>query len=209
MANNLHLRKKLQVRVALRLLGICIFGCATGFLFFDSPYWMAGIWTALITVALFFETIRFVNQSEQKLASFLQALRQNDFAVTFPENRNSDTYDLHHAFNQLNEVFKRLRLERESQHHLLKAVIESSASPMICYEEATGEIYLINNATRHLFQIPFLQNINSLERIDPNMVRTMKEVTDGSRVTEKLKIAGKTSVLSIYAQHILFENKKP
>ena len=207
MANNLHLRKKLQARVALRLLGICLFGCATGFLFFDSPYWMAGIWTALITLALFFETIRFVNQSEQKLAAFLQALRQNDFAVTFPENKNSDNYDLHHAFNQLNEVFKRLRSERESQHHLLKAVIESSASPMICYEETTGEIYLINNATRHLFQIPFLQNINSLERIDPNLVSTMKGMADGSRVTEKLKIAGKTSVLSIYAQHILFEDK--
>lgn len=202
-----YLRKKLQLRVALRLVAICFFGCLTGFLFFDSPYWMAGIWTSLVTIALFLETIRFVIQSEQKLAAFLQALRQNDFAITFSENRNSDSYDLHHAFNQLNDIFKRLRSERESQHHLLKAVLEGSTAPLICFEEGTGEIYLVNQATKDLFQIPFLQKIDSLTRIDVGLTATIKEMKDGSRVTEKVKVAGKISVLSVYAQHILFEEK--
>jgi nitrogen fixation/metabolism regulation signal transduction histidine kinase len=207
MKNNSYLRKKLQLRVALRLLGICIFGCATGFLIFDSPYWMAGIWTAIITVALFIETIRFVIQSEQKLAAFLQALRQNDFAITFSENENSDSYDLHRAFNQLNDIFKRLRSERESQHHLLKAVIESSSAPLICFEEETGEIYLINQATKDLFKVPFIQKIDSLARIDAVLTATLKEMRDGTRITEKLKVGGKISVLSIYAQHLVFENR--
>jgi two-component system, NtrC family, nitrogen regulation sensor histidine kinase NtrY len=207
MGSSPGLRKRLQIRVALRLFAICFFGCATGFLFFDSPYWMAGIWTALITIALFFETIRFVIQSEQKLASFLQALRQNDFAITFSENKNSDSYDLHQAFNQLNDIFKRLRSERESQHLLLKAILESSSAPLICFEENSGEIYLINQATKDLFRVPFLQKIDSLARIDAGLTATIKELKDGSRVAEKLNLAGKISVLSIYAQHIVFENK--
>ena len=207
MKNNSYLRKKLQLRVALRLLGICFFGCITGFLFFDSPYWMAGIWTALITVALFLETIRFVVQSEHKLAAFLQALRQNDFAITFSENEKSDSYDLHRAFNQLNDIFKRLRSEKESQHHLLKVVLEGSSAPLICYEESSGEIFLINQATKDLFQIPFLQKINSLNRIDTGLVTTITEMKDGSRVTEKVKVGGKIVVLSIYAQHMVFEDK--
>lgn len=207
MKSNSYLRKKLQLRVAFRLMGICFFGCLTGFLFFDSPYWMAGIWTGLVTIILFLETIRFVVQSEQKLAAFLQALRQNDFAITFSENKNSDSYDLHHAFNQLNDIFKRLRSERESQHHLLVAVLESSSAPLICFEEKTGEIYLINQATKNLFQITFLQKIDSLVRIDAGLTATIKEMKDGSRVTEKLRVSGKISILAIYAQHIVFENK--
>jgi len=207
MENSPGLRKRLQLRVALRLFAICFFGCVTGFLFFDSPYWMAGIWTTLITVALFFETIRFVIQSEQKLAAFLQALRQNDFAITFSENKNSDSYDLHRAFNQLNDIFKRLRSERESQHHLMKAVLESSSAPLICFDENSGEIYLINQATKDLFRVPFFQKIDSLARIDAGLTATIKEMKDGSRVAEKLSIAGKISVLSMYAQHIVFENK--
>ena len=207
MANELYVRKRLQARVAIRLLGICFFGCLTGFLIFNSPYWMAGIWTALITAGLFVEAIRFVIQSEQKLTAFLQALRQNDFAITFSENRKSDNYDLHRAFNQLNDIFKRLRSKRESQHHLLQAVVENSSAPLICFEEGSGEIYLINLAAKTLFQVPFLQKIDSLSRVDASLTRTLCEMTDGDRVTEKLVVAGKTSILSIHAQHILFENK--
>lgn len=207
MENELYIRKRLQVRVALRLVAICLFGCLTGYLVFDSPYWMAGIWTALITVGLFVEAIRFVIQSEQKLTAFLQALRQNDFAITFSENQKSDNYDLHRAFNQLNDIFKRLRSERESQHHLLQAVVENSSAPLICFEEGRGEIYLINLAAKSLFQIPFLQKIDSLSRIDATLTRALREMTDGDRITEKLVVAGKTSILSIHAQHILFENK--
>jgi len=203
----MYIRKRLQVRVAIRLLAICLFGCLTGYLIFDSPYWMAGVWTSLITVGLFVEAIRFVIQSEQKLTAFLQALRQNDFAITFSENRKSDNYDLHRAFNQLNEIFKRLRSERESQHQLLQAVVENSSAPLLCFEENGGEIYLINHAAKNLFQIPFLQRIDSLTRVDANLTSTLREMADGDRVTEKLVVAGKTSILSIHAQHILFENK--
>ncbi|HEX5167933.1 MAG TPA: hypothetical protein VFW11_02080, partial [Cyclobacteriaceae bacterium] len=130
------IKKILRPKVAMRLVGICFFGCLTGYLFFDSPYWMAGIWTGLATAALFYETVRFVDQSERKLAAFLQSLNQNDFSVTFSENKKSDDYDLHVAFNQLNDTFKALRSDKESQHQLLQIVVEHAAVPLICFDEA-------------------------------------------------------------------------
>jgi two-component system, NtrC family, nitrogen regulation sensor histidine kinase NtrY len=207
MENESHVRKRLRFRVAIRLLGICFFGCLTGFLVFDSSYWMAGIWTSLITIGLFVETIRFVTQSELKLTAFLQALRQSDFAITFSENKNADAYDLHRAFNQLNDIFKKLRSERESEHHLLQAVVENSSAPLICFEEGSGEVFLINHAAKNLFQVPFLQKVESLKRIDAGLTNILLEMPDGGRVTEKLVVAGKTSILSIHAQHLLFENR--
>jgi hypothetical protein len=50
---NRILKKSFRSKVAFRLAGICFLGCLTGYLFFDSPYWMAGLWTALGTAALF------------------------------------------------------------------------------------------------------------------------------------------------------------
>ena len=114
----------------------------TGFLVFDSPYWMAGIWTGLGTAGLFYETVRFVDQSERKLTSFLQSLKQNDFSVTFSENVKSSDYDLHQAFNQLNDTFRNLRSEKESHHQLLQVVVEHAAVPLICFEEQNNEVYL-------------------------------------------------------------------
>src|SRR5690606_25288739 len=82
-ASRRQMKKMLRPRVVIRLLGICCLGCLTGFLIFDTPYWMAAIWTAAATVALFYETVRFLDQSERKLTAFLQAFNQNDFSLAF------------------------------------------------------------------------------------------------------------------------------
>jgi len=200
-------RRRLQANVALRLLAICFFGCLTGFLFMNSSYWMAGIWTSLFTVGLFYETIRFVGHSEQKLTAFLQALHQNDFAVTFSENKQSDAYDLHHAFNQLNEIFRRLRSERESQHQLLQVVVEHAGTPMLCFEESTGEVQIINNAAKNIFQIPFLQKVAALHRVDYELPGFLINLHDGEKETFRLALSGKSIFLSAVSCHIRFNGK--
>ena len=198
--------RKLQRKVGLRLVGICFFGCTTGYLVFDSPYWMAGIWSGFVTIGLFVSTMRFVGRSERKLTAFLQALRQNDFAVTFSEK--TDDYDLHRAFNQLNDIFISLRSEKESEHQLLQVVVEHAGAPMICFEEANGELYLINNAAKQLLQIPFLQKIDALARIDNGLLRLLHDIKDGEKKPFKLTQGGKVVFLTINSAHILFHHKE-
>jgi two-component system nitrogen regulation sensor histidine kinase NtrY len=207
MAGSGSLKKILRPKVAIRLLGICFFGCLTAYLIFDSPFWMAGIWTALITAALFYETVRFVEQSERKLTSFLQTLNQNDFSVTFYENKRSDDYDLHRAFNQLNETFKLLRLEKESQHQFLKVVVSTAAVPMICFEKGTEEVYLINDACKNLFGIPFLQKVKALWRVDPALPSFVRDIDDGGKESLKLVLRSKQVILSVTSRHIVFKNR--
>lgn len=189
------------------MLAICFFGCLTAYLILISPYWMAGLWTALVTAALFYETVRFVDQSERKLTSFLQALNQNDFSVTFHENKKSDDYDLHHAFNQLNETFKLLRSDKESQHQFLHVIVETAAVPMICFEEGVESVYLINDAAKKLFGIPFLQHIRSLWRVDPVLPNFVRDIEDGEKGSLKLILQGKQIFLSVTSRHIVFKNK--
>jgi two-component system, NtrC family, nitrogen regulation sensor histidine kinase NtrY len=201
------LKKSFRTKVAIRLAGICVLGCLTGYLFFDSPYWMAGLWTALGTAALFYETVRFVEQSERKLTAFLQSLKQNDFSVTFAENEKSNDYDLHHAFNQLNDTFRNLRSERESQHQLLQVVVEHAAVPLVCFEEQNDEVYLINDAAKTLFQIPFLQKIDSLWRVDRGLPDFLKEVQDGEKSPYRIVQRGKSIYLSVISRHLKFQQK--
>jgi len=201
------LRKSFQLKVALRLLGICLFGCLTGFLTFDSPYWMAGIWTALMTAGLFYETVRFVSQSERKLTTFLQSIKQNDFTVTFSENKQSNDYDLHQAFNQLNETFKSLRSEKESQHQLLQVIVEHAAVPLVCFDETNDEVYMINDAAKSLFKISFLQKIDSLWRVERGLPEFFRNIEDGEKASLKLLQQGKTIFLSVTSRHLLFRDK--
>lgn len=169
---------------------------------------MAGIWTGIATIALFYESVRFMDQSERKLAAFLQSLNQNDFSVTFSENKRSNDYDLHVAFNQLTETFKSLRSDKESQHQLLQIVVEHAAVPLICFDESNSEIFLVNNAAKELFNVPFLQRITSLSRVDVTLPEFLTDIKDGEKVTFRLVINSKVTFLSVTSRHILFLGNK-
>jgi two-component system, NtrC family, nitrogen regulation sensor histidine kinase NtrY len=202
---NRNYRKRLRPKIAIRLVGICILGCLTGYLVFDSPYWLAGIWTALATVALFYETVRFVDQSERKLVSFLQSLNQNDFSVTFHESAKSQDYDLHRAFNELNDTFKTLRSDKEAQHQLLQVIVETATVPMMCFKETDGRINIINDAAKRLFGVPFITDIKVLRRIEPSFLNLVQEIRDGEKESLKLTIDGKQTFLSVTSRHIVFK----
>lgn len=199
--------KSFTFKVAARLIGICFLGCLTGFLLFDSPYWMAAIWAALGTGALFYETVRFVNLSERKLTAFLQSIKQNDFTVTFSEDKKSDDYQLHLAFNQLNETFKSLRADKESQHQLLQIVVAHAAVPLVCFDEVNEEVYLINDAAKELFRVPILQKIDALRRVDPGLPEFLRNIRDGGKSSLKLVLGGKPVFLSVTSRHLLFMEK--
>ncbi|MEP6737353.1 MAG: ATP-binding protein [Chryseolinea sp.] len=202
------LRKSFRFKVALRLVAICLLGILTIFLIFSSPYWLAGIWTALATVALFYETVKYVDQSERKLTSFLQSLKQNDFSVTFAENYNSDEYDLHHAFNALNDTFKHLRSEKESQHQLLQVIVDYAAVPLICFDEENDKVFLINNAAKNLFDIQFLQKMQSLWRVDRTLPDFLKKISDGEKSSYRIVMKGKPVFLSVISRHFVFRGEK-
>ncbi|HLF33792.1 MAG TPA: ATP-binding protein [Cyclobacteriaceae bacterium] len=202
-----RLLNRFRPRIAIRLLAICIAGSLTGFLIFNSPYWLAGLWTALLTGILFYETVHFVGNSEQKLTTFLQSLAQNDFTVTFPERRKSADYNLHSAFNSLNAIFNNLRTERESQHQLLLVVVEHAGVPMICFDENTGEVFLVNNALKTLLKLPFVRTIGSLTRSSQNLPAVLKSLRDGEQQVIKITESGKAQFLSTISTHIIFRNR--
>ena len=115
---------------------------------------------------------------------------------------------MHVAFNQLSETFKGLRSDKESQHQLLQIVVEHAAVPLICFDESNSEIFLVNNAAKELYNVPFLQKITSLSRVDPTLPEFLQDIKDGEKVTFRLVIKSKITFLSVTSRHILFKEKK-
>jgi two-component system nitrogen regulation sensor histidine kinase NtrY len=201
------LKKVFRSKIAVRILIICLCGWLTVFLFFFTTYWMAAIWIAITTVGCFFETVRFVGQSERKLSSFLQSLSQNDFSQTFYESKGSDNYDLHRAFNQLNDTFKSLRLQKESQHQLLQSIVQAASVPMICFHPVTEEVFLVNDAAKTLFHVPFLRDIKTLARSEHTLPAFIRSIKEDEKELLNFSAQGKNLVLSVSSRHMVFENK--
>jgi two-component system, NtrC family, nitrogen regulation sensor histidine kinase NtrY len=198
--------QKFHINTFVRLLLTCLLACVTIYLVFDSPYWLAGFWTALGCIAMFYHTLGLVNQSEKKLVTFLQSINQSDFSVNFSENR-SVHHDLNHAFNQLNDTFRKLRAEKQSEHNFLHIIVETASVPMICFEDDDGKMYMFNNAAKKLFDIPFLYDVKSLWRVDSSLSQLLTDIKDGEKLSLKIVVQGKNHQLSVACQHIIFQGR--
>jgi signal transduction histidine kinase len=86
-------------------------------------------------------------------------------------------------------------------------VVEQAGVPMICFEESNGEVYLVNQAAKQILQIPFLQKIDALSRVDFELPKIFRSIVDGERRSHRLAHSGKVIFLTINSCHILFEDR--
>jgi signal transduction histidine kinase len=107
----------------------------------------------------------------------------------------------------LNNTYKVLRSDKESQHQFLQVIVETAAVPMICFEESTDEVYLINDAAKKLLGLPFLQQVKALWRVDAALPSFLRDIQDGEKESLKLVLQSKQVILSVTSRHIVFKNK--
>ena len=130
------------------------------------------------------------------LSNFLVSIKQNDFSTTYSK-QIKDKYDLKlsEAFDAISTEYKKLRTEKESNFHFLKAIVEHSTVPMLSYREDTDQITLLNQAGKKIFGTPYLKSVQSLANIDQTLLQVVMRLNSGEK--ELLKLALDTQVLSL------------
>ena len=97
-----------------------------------------------IMLGQLYELVRYLNRGNLELARFLEAVKNRDFTLQFTEkNTRSDLPQLHYAFNQLNQTFKQLQIEKETQFQLLQSILQIIDTGMLAYDE-NGEVHWVN-----------------------------------------------------------------
>ncbi|WDF68017.1 ATP-binding protein [Sphingobacterium oryzagri] len=101
----------------------------------------------------------------EHVLDFAEAVRYRDFtrrfAVKQPETMEGKLFS---AFNQINQVYKQISIDKEIQHQYLNKVINMLDSAIIFYQADTGKVIWINDAFKQLFQTPHLGNIHGLTK---------------------------------------------
>ncbi len=101
----------------------------------------------------------------EHVLDFAEAVRYRDFtrrfAVKQPETLEGRLFS---AFNQINQVYKQISIDKEIQHQYLNKVINMLDSAIIFYQSDTGRVIWINDAFKQLFQTPHLGNIRGLTK---------------------------------------------
>ncbi|HHG85787.1 MAG TPA: ATP-binding protein, partial [Bacteroidetes bacterium] len=156
---------------------------------------VVGIACILVTTDL----IRYVNKTNRDLAAFLQSIQHHDFTASFSSGNRGPSFDaLKDAFNGIIREFRTLELEKESHYHYLQTVIEHIGVALICFD-ADGEVMLMNQAAKGLLAKPYIKRIGALEKVDENLMTTIRKLHSGERALIKLLIQDDLRQVAIQA----------
>ncbi|MGV3539714.1 MAG: sensor histidine kinase [Rufibacter sp.] len=158
-----HFTIRIVVRVA--LLGLTLL--AAVYVGFQFQWYISLFCLSMLALGQVLELIEYVQRTNRDLIRFLMAIRHSDFTQRFAVEGAPPQYrELHQMFNDITGAFARIKAEKEVHHQYLQGVVEHLKIGLITFDEE-GHVQLMNKAAHRLLDLPFLQNIHSVERLYP------------------------------------------
>ena len=169
----------------------------------ETYFWLESFWLFLFAAMTLYSLIRTVENHKRELAYFLTGLRQGDFSATYKiTSSDAINEELQDAYQQISNHILTLREEKESEHHFLQAVVENSSIAMIGFLEKTGEINLMNEAAKQLFNKHYLKNIDKLKTIDSEISQKVAGLEAGQKTLTKFVHNNELIKLSIAVKQL-------
>ncbi len=179
--------KRFSFGIIVRLIGITGIIYLGIWLFYSQDLWLAPGILCLFLLFLVGETVYYVNSINHKLARFLDSIRYTDFSSSFTSDSQmgNSFREVNKAFNEVMNVFKQTRAEKEEQMLFLQVIIQHINTGIISFN-SVGKIGVINNAAKHLLQIPQFRNITDLGKLSTDLLTDVMEMKPGQRISQKV-----------------------
>ncbi|MCC9136788.1 PAS domain-containing protein [Pontibacter silvestris] len=150
----------------------------------------------LVMLAQVWELAVYVTRSNNKLAKFLQAVKQRDFSQRFNEHTtNSSLKQLHIAFNLINNTYKQLHTEKEAQFLYMQTILQLIDTGIVAVDEESGEVEWVNDAFKKLLGVPYSKSSNTL----PSALRGTAKYKSRRKQASEIKIAYRTIAVITYS----------
>jgi nitrogen fixation/metabolism regulation signal transduction histidine kinase len=133
------------------------------------------------------ELIRFNLKTNVKLTRFFESIQYSDFSSSFTvDNKLGQSYkDLNQSLNNVIGEFKKTRQEKEEQMLFLQIILQHIPTGIISFDEK-GQIGLVNNAAKHLLQLPQFKNISDLAKVSNDLLQQVQDLKPGKGASVKI-----------------------
>ncbi|HSH52118.1 MAG TPA: hypothetical protein VK982_10395, partial [Bacteroidales bacterium] len=183
---------------------------ATIFLFFYTitlEYFITPFLVGLIIIFQIYLLFKYIDKTNRDLAGFLESIRFSEFTRSFKiEGLGSSFDELNKAFNDVIHDFQKVRSEKEEQYQYLQALVKNIDVSIITYQR-DGEVDMVNNAFKKLFQIATIKNIKDLTTISPELVKTLLNFEPGKNCLVKVQEEDDILQLSISGTEFKIHHK--
>lgn len=191
--------RRFQIWVTLRVIAIAAVVALAAYTFFETDWRITTILLPALVIAQTIELLRYVSKTNRDLTNFLESIRHHDFTANFSSGARGSSYEsLKDSFNGIIQEFRKLEAEKESHYHYLQTVIEHIRVALICFD-SNDEVVLMNNAAQELLAKPYIKRIGALEKVDDQLMATIRSLAPGEKELIKLLVRGELRQVAIQA----------
>lgn len=188
---------KFRYKTILRVIAIATFMFAFVYAVYQEKWYVTITVCGLIVLFLLGELIYFVEFGNRELSKFLISIKYKDFS----SYRNSihatkKSSELKQAFTEISKEFQNVRIEKELHYQYLQTVFAHSRTAIICFS-TDGKIQLVNEATKKLLDIKRIDNIGEIERVNPQLSESIKNIKPNTEKLVKLRLGSQLLQLSL------------
>jgi nitrogen fixation/metabolism regulation signal transduction histidine kinase len=134
--------------------------------------------------------IKYVSNTNYSLVKFLEALKNEDYAVYFSPSKKGDSFvKVYEDFNFIIKKFERNKIEKEAQYTYFKYILEhvnlgiiSIKKEDLFNEHSNEEIPFLNRAACEILQQPQHKYWHRLAQHVPWLVAEIKKLKNGGKI---------------------------
>jgi signal transduction histidine kinase len=150
----------------------------------------------VVIIASITELVFYVERTNREFTNFLLSVKSSDFSKYGKEDTRGKSFaGFRKALNLITEEFQLARIGKEANYQFMQAVVEHMDTAIISFDKA-GEVKLINETAKTLLHMPYLKNIYSLQKTDPELCSYLLGLQNGNKTILDISIGGEKLKLS-------------
>lgn len=135
----------------------------------------------------FWNLISFMNRTNHKIDFFIQAVKNDDTTLRFPQKTGNKILDeLHLSLNELNNILQQTKIKSQIKEMYFSEILQNIGTAVIVYNDK-GFITDINQATLEVFGLQTLTHVAQFDKIDENFRRQLEDMDGGEKRMLSLK----------------------
>jgi nitrogen fixation/metabolism regulation signal transduction histidine kinase len=154
------------------------------------------IWVLQITLLIYYLT-----RTNRGLNNFLHSVKHLDSARGVIEGDKSfDLLNL--TYNEIIDSIQKVKIEKEAEHHYFQNTIEHVGIGLISFNEE-GHTELFNRASREIFRVEFIRNIQELDKSVPGISELLFSLKQ--KHSKMIKVVSDNEILKLSIRKAVFK----
>ncbi|HTG56036.1 MAG TPA: hypothetical protein VL943_07210, partial [Niabella sp.] len=156
--------QKYRIRYVLRLLLLFISLLAAAWFFIKTDYILSCL-VLLLSIVQAYLLYKLVILPFTELEDFASAARYRDFSRHFNiDKAPAELRSLRSDFNLINQTFKSITREKETQYQYLQKILELIQTGILLYDTETGKVGWVNESLKKILELPYIPNLHLIEK---------------------------------------------